>query len=146
MLHSPKTPVRLICFAGTRPECLKIAPLARQAAGDARFHVGVVSSGQHPQMVAETMAHLELQLHASLAPVPPGSILSKSVAHLRAHARQWLAIEQPDVVLVQGDTSTAYACALAASDCRLPIAHLEAGLRTQNPMRPFPEEPFRRRI
>jgi UDP-N-acetylglucosamine 2-epimerase (non-hydrolysing) len=146
MFHSSKTPVRLICFAGTRPECLKIAPLARQATGDSRFNVGVVSSGQHPQMVAETMSHLDLQLHASLAPVPAGSILSRSVAHLRAHARQWLAIERPDAVLVQGDTSTAYACALAASDCGLPIAHLEAGLRTQNPMRPFPEEPFRRRI
>lgn len=146
MFHPSKTPVRLICFAGTRPECLKIAPLAHQAVGDARFQVGVVSSGQHPQMVAETMAHLDLKLYASLAPVLPGSILSQSVAHLRAHARQWLAIERPDAVLVQGDTSTAYACALAASDCGLPLAHLEAGLRTQHPMRPFPEEPFRRRI
>ena len=146
MLYSLKTAVRLICFAGTRPECLKIAPLARQALEDPRFDVGVVSSGQHPQMVVETMAHLELPLENSLAPVPSGSILSKSVVHLRTHARAWLAVEKPDVVLVQGDTSTAYACALAASDCGLPIAHLEAGLRTQNPMRPFPEEPFRRRI
>ncbi|MES2626489.1 MAG: UDP-N-acetylglucosamine 2-epimerase (non-hydrolyzing) [Pseudomonadota bacterium] len=141
-----KTPVRLICFAGTRPECLKIAPLVRQAIGDSRVSVGVVSSGQHPHMVIETMAHLELPIEHSLAAVPPGSILSKSVAHLRKHTRQWLAVERPDVVLVQGDTSTAYACALAAADCGLPIAHLEAGLRTQNPMRPFPEEPFRRRI
>lgn len=146
MFHAPKKPVRLICFAGTRPECLKIAPLALHAAEDARFQVGVVSSGQHPQMVAETMGHLDLGLHASLPPVPPGSILSRGVVHLRTHARQWLAIERPDAVLVQGDTSTAYACALAASDCGLPIAHLEAGLRTRNPMRPFPEEPFRRRI
>ena len=146
MFPSLKTPVRLICFAGTRPECLKIAPLVREAQGDPRFTVGAVSSGQHPQMVAETMAHLDLRLDAHLEPVPPGSILSKSVAHLRRHARQWLEIERPDAVLVQGDTSTAYACALAASDCGLPLAHLEAGLRTQNPMRPFPEEPFRRRI
>lgn len=146
MFPSSKTPVRLICFVGTRPECLKVAPVVRQAMGDPRFDVGVVSSGQHPHMVAETLAHLELSLASSLAPVPPGSILSKTVGHLRKHARQWLELERPDVVLVQGDTSTAYACALAASDCGLPIAHLEAGLRTQNPMRPFPEEPFRRRI
>lgn len=146
MFPSLNTTLRLICFAGTRPECLKIAPLAQKALGDSRLNVGVVSSGQHPHMVAETMAHLELPIYASLAAVPAGSILSRSVAHLRWHAREWLTIEKPDAVLVQGDTSTAYACALAAADCSIPIAHLEAGLRTHNPMRPFPEEPFRRRI
>ncbi len=146
MFVSQNDTLRLICFAGTRPECLKIAPLAQVAFGAGSIEVAVVSSGQHPHMVAETMAHLDLPIYASLTAVPPGSILSKSVVHLRRHTRQWLATDKPDAVLVQGDTSTAYACALAAADCGIPIAHLEAGLRTQNPMRPFPEEPFRRRI
>ncbi len=138
--------MRLICFAGTRPECLKLAPLARLAAADERFALALVSSGQHPHMVAATLAHLNLTLAASLPAIPPASMLSKSVTHMRSHARRWLEQERPDAVLVQGDTSTAYACALAANDCRLPLAHLEAGLRTSDPMRPFPEEPFRRRI
>lgn len=139
-------PVRIACFTGTRPECLKLASLSIEAGQDRRFHLQLVSSGQHPHMVAETLAHLELPLAASLEPVPAGTPLSKTVAHLRKHARQWLQAERPDVALVQGDTSTAYACALAAVDCGIPLAHLEAGLRTQDPMRPFPEEPFRRRI
>lgn len=138
--------MRLICFTGTRPECLKLAALARRAAADERVELALVSSGQHPQMVLDTLSHLNLSLAASLPPIPPASMLSKSVAHMRSQARAWLEREQPDAVLVQGDTSTAYACALAASDCRLPLAHLEAGLRTRDPMRPFPEEPFRRRI
>ena len=139
-------PVRIACFAGTRPECLKLASLSIEAGQDRRFTVQLVSSGQHPHMVAETLAHLELPLAVSLEPVPGGTPLSKTVAHLRKHARHWLQVERPDVALVQGDTSTAYACALAAVDCGIPLAHLEAGLRTQDPMRPFPEEPFRRRI
>lgn len=138
--------LRLTCFAGTRPECLKLAALSMEARRHAHFDLQLVSSGQHSQMVADTCAHLDLPLFASLLPVPAGTPLSRSVSHLRRHARAWLQETRPDVALVQGDTSTAYACALAAADCGIPIAHLEAGLRTNNPMRPFPEEPFRRRI
>ncbi len=140
------SPLRVTCFAGTRPECLKLASLSMEAQSDHRFDLNLVSSGQHPLMVSETFAHLGLPVHASLPPVPPGSPISKCISHLRHHAKQWLEANRPDIVLVQGDTSTAYACALAAFDCGLPLAHLEAGLRTSNPMRPFPEEPFRRRI
>ncbi len=117
-----------------------------EARKDRRFDVQLVSSGQHPHMVADTLAHLDLPLAATLPSVPTGSPLSRCVTHLRQHALQWLRDTRPDIVLVQGDTSTAYAGALAASDCGLPLAHLEAGLRTTDPMRPFPEEPFRRRI
>ncbi len=140
------SPLRVTCFAGTRPECLKLASLSMEARTDQRFELNLVSSGQHPHMVSETLAHLGLSLHASLPPVPPGSPISRCISHLRQHAKQWLEGNRPDIVVVQGDTSTAYACALAAFDCGLPVAHLEAGLRTGNPMRPFPEEPFRRRI
>ncbi len=139
-------PVRIACFTGTRPECLKLASLSIEASADRRFSLQLVSSGQHPHMVAETLAHLELPLGACLEPVPAGTPLSRTVAHLRQHTRNWLQSERPDIALVQGDTSTAYACALAAVDCGIPLAHLEAGLRTHDPMRPFPEEPFRRRI
>jgi UDP-N-acetylglucosamine 2-epimerase (non-hydrolysing) len=139
-------PLRLSCIAGTRPECLKLASVIAMASNSSEIDLQVVSSGQHPHMVASTLEQLGLPLYASLPPIPKGTHLSKSVQHLRKNLRQWLQHHQPDVVLVQGDTSTAYAGALAAAECRLPIAHLEAGLRTATPMRPFPEEVFRRRI
>ncbi|MES2606347.1 MAG: UDP-N-acetylglucosamine 2-epimerase (non-hydrolyzing) [Pseudomonadota bacterium] len=146
MSSSSLATLRVACFTGTRPECLKLASLSMEAQQDPRFDLQLVSSGQHPVMVAETLAHLAVPLGAELTPIPAGTPLSRSVDHLRRHARQWLHANRPDIVLVQGDTSTAYACALAAVDCNLPLAHLEAGLRTHDPMRPFPEEPFRRRI
>ena len=146
MPRSSTDPIRVACFTGTRPECLKLASLSMEARQDPRFDLQLISSGQHPHMVAETLGHLELSLAAALTPIPPGTPLSRSVDHLRRNARQWLNANKPDVALVQGDTSTAYACALAAADCKVPLAHLEAGLRTHDPMRPFPEEPFRRRI
>lgn len=146
-MPNPKTaPLRVACFTGTRPECLKLASLSMEASEDPRFDLQLVSSGQHPHMVAETLAHLDVPLAAELTPIPPGTPLSRSVEHLRRHAAQWLSENKPDIALVQGDTSTAYACALAAADCKVPLAHLEAGLRTHDPMRPFPEEPFRRAI
>jgi UDP-N-acetylglucosamine 2-epimerase (non-hydrolysing) len=146
MTTSPNPPVRLACIAGTRPECLKLASLVRRATDHPGFTPVVVSSGQHPHMVRATMTHLHLPVDVELAPVPPHTMLSRTVAHLKLYFRQWLKENRPDIVLVQGDTSTAYAGALAAADCGIRLAHLEAGLRTNNPLRPFPEEHFRRCI
>lgn len=137
-------PPRIALIAGTRPECLKLASTyaaLRQGATPL-----LIGSGQHPAMVARTCAHLGLALHLSLPPPPPPATLSRSVRHLRDGLRATLEQVAPAAVVVQGDTSTAYAGALAARLAGLPIAHLEAGLRTADPRRPFPEEPFRRRI
>lgn len=137
---------RVVTIVGTRPECLKMASVIRLAEASPDIDLHVVSSGQHPQMVARTLAHLELPCHAALDPVPPGSLHSRTIQFLRQQLRRHLDAQQPAAVVVQGDTSTAYAGALASSDCALLLAHLEAGLRTSTPMRPFPEEMFRRRI
>ncbi len=146
MSQPSAAPLRLTCIAGTRPECLKLASLIRAGMACQHTDLQLVSSGQHPHMVAATLSHLRLPVHVALPAVPKGTMLSKTVQHLRQQLRAQLDKQRPDVVLVQGDTSTAYAGALAAADCGLPIAHLEAGLRTSTPTRPFPEEVFRRRI
>ncbi len=122
-----------------------MASVIRLAEASPDIDLQVVSSGQHPEMVARTLAHLDLPCHAALDAVPSGS-LSRSIRFLRQQLRLHLGAQQPSAVIVQGDTSTAYAGALAASDCGLLLAHLEAGLRTATPLRPFPEEMFRRRI
>ncbi len=143
---STPPPLRILAFAGTRPECLKLAALVRAARADARCRIDLVGSGQHPAMIRATLADVELATDRELAPVPPGSSLSHTLGHLRTHMGAQIAAQRPDLVIVQGDTSTAYAGALAARDAGVALAHVEAGLRTSNPLRPFPEEPFRRRI
>lgn len=142
----PSPPLRILAFAGTRPECLKLAALVRAARADARCQIELVGSGQHPAMIAATLTDLDLRTEHDLTPVPPGNSLSRTLGHLRAAMRTCIAERRPDVVVVQGDTSTAYAGALAARDAGVALAHVEAGLRTTHPLRPFPEEPFRRRI
>lgn len=137
---------RVMVFAGTRPEAIKLAPLVDAMRGLPGVDTALVASGQHPGMVASTLAHLGLSADASLPPVPPGSSLSRTVRHLRDQCRDAAIEWAADAIVVQGDTSTAYAGALAGRAAGIPVAHVEAGLRTATPLRPFPEEPFRRRI
>lgn len=133
---------RIALVAGTRPECLKLASTYEALRGVAA--PVMIGSGQHPAMVLQACAHLGLPVDAMLPPVPPHTPLSRTVRWLRDHVRG--AIAGFDAVVVQGDTSSAYAGALAGRAAGVPVAHLEAGLRTHDPRRPFPEEPFRRWI
>ena len=142
--HASAPRPRIALIAGTRPECLKLA--STHAALLRRAEPLLIGSGQHPAMVARTCAHLGLTLDLTLPAPPPPATLSRSVRHLRDGLRDALVRLAPAAVVVQGDTSTAYAGALAARLAGVPLAHLEAGLRTADPRRPFPEEPFRRRI
>ena len=136
---------RVLVVAGTRPEALKLVALVR-ALGHAGLEAVVVGSGQHPRMVAATFAPFGIVPDESLPHLPPGQSLSNAVRFLRDALRGAIVRHAPAVVVVQGDTSTAYAGALAGFAERVPVAHVEAGLRTDHPLRPFPEELFRRRI
>ena len=138
-------PHRVLIAAGTRPECLKLASVVRALRAQDGLHTLLLNSGQHQAMVERTFA--QLGMSCDLA---PGQISAASLSHalsaLRAQIRQAAREHGADLVVSQGDTSTAYAAALAARDLGLPLAHVEAGLRTSHPYRPFPEELFRRRI
>jgi len=131
--------------AGTRPECLKTASLVRALRLRSEVRALLLGSGQHQAMVTNTFAHLGLACDVDL-PQVGGHSLSTTVAALRAQLREACRDIGATVLVSQGDTSTAYATALAARDLGVPLAHVEAGLRTGDPMRPFPEEAFRRRI
>ena len=131
---------------GTRPEAIKLAPVIRafQAAPD--FRTRVVLTGQHREMVSQVMELFGLSADHDLALMAPRQTLT----HITCAALQGLKDEftahRPDLVLVQGDTTTAFASALAAFYEQIPVGHVEAGLRTDNLFDPFPEEANRRLI
>ncbi len=131
---------------GTRPEAIKLAPviLAFRAAPD--FRTRVVLTGQHREMVSQVMELFSIQADHDLALMAP----KQTLTHITCAALQGLQKEleehRPDLVLVQGDTSTAFAAALAAFYAQIPVGHVEAGLRTDNILDPFPEEANRRLI
>ena len=139
-------PLRIAVVAGTRPECLKLASLVRALRARDDVAPVLINSGQHVEMVERTFAHVGIATDVRLPPPSPPVSLSRAVRHLRDRIQDHLARGAYDAVIVQGDTSTAYAGALAGRAAGVPVAHVEAGLRTADPMRPFPEEMFRRRI
>jgi len=136
---------RVVLVAGTRPECLKLASLATALRSRADCSTLLMNSGQHQAMVETTFAHL-----GERCDIDPGqsasTTLSAALRSLRAQIRRSARDHGASLLVAQGDTTTAYATALAGRDLDLPVAHVEAGLRTDHPLRPFPEEYFRRRI
>jgi len=132
--------------AGTRPECIKLAPVVHALAGDSFLPAIMVNSGQHRSAVRESFADFGLRCDVELPEMPRLSHLAASYRHLRGELYAVAMRYAPDLVLVQGDTLTAYSAARAARDAGCKLAHIEAGLRTEALLEPFPEEWFRRRI
>ena len=136
----------VLVVAGTRPESIKLAPLVWALADRRSRSTIVVNSGQHPHAVRETFAEFGVACDVELGALPAMPNLLASFDHLRTEMRAVVARFRPRCVVVQGDTLTAYAAAVAGRDAGFPVAHVEAGLRTQSATDPFPEEWFRRRI
>ena len=134
-------PKRLLVVMGTRPEAIKLAPLILRAAADpARFEVRVVRTSQHQEMLDQVVDYFGLPIHADLDIMRP----DQNLVHVTTAALEGLhrvvGELRPDAVVVQGDTTTTFAGALAAFYHRVPVAHVEAGLRTWDRDQPFPEE------
>lgn len=137
-------PLTAMVVYGTRPEAVKTAPLVRSLAADPRFEPTVVVTGQHREMLDQVnevfgiVPDIDLDIHA------PGQTLSDITTRSLRGVEKVIAGYRPDVIAVQGDTTTTFAVALAAFYQRIPVVHLEAGLRTGDPYSPFPEEINRR--
>ena len=140
------TPHILTLF-GTRPEIIKLAPvlwaLARRAD---RWRSTHVSSSQHTDLLRPFARQLDIRIDHDLAVMTAAQTPTDVLQRVIGGMQSLFAAERPDLVLVQGDTTTALAGALAASYARIPIGHVEAGLRTGNRQSPFPEELNRRLI
>ncbi len=133
-------PIRAMIVLGTRPEAIKLAPVARAMSEDARFEPVVVSTGQHREMLAQMLHLLEVRTAADLAVMRERQDLAGLTGRLVDGLGRTIAGSRPDLVIVQGDTTTAMCGALAAGYQKVPVAHIEAGLRTGDLGNPFPEE------
>ncbi|XGV89377.1 MAG: non-hydrolyzing UDP-N-acetylglucosamine 2-epimerase [Limnothrix sp. BL-A-16] len=138
--------MRICVTIGTRPEAIKMAPVARAFLQDDRFETQILLTGQHKEMVEQVMSLFELQGDRDLAIMQPGQTLTDITCRSLTGLGALFAELQPQLVLVQGDTTTAFAAALAAFYQQIPVGHVEAGLRTDNLYSPFPEEANRRLI
>lgn len=132
--------------AGTRPEALKLAPVVRALRADDRFACTLVTSGQHPTMVAEAFALFGVRADVDLAVHRPGQTPNDIAAAVLAGLTHVVDQLRPAAVVVHGDTTTAMAAALHAFNSQIPVAHVEAGLRSGDLRAPFPEEANRRLI
>ena len=130
----------ILIFMGTRPEAVKLAPVVGALRGAADFRCTVVATGQHKEMFRQVAETFGFAIDADLDVMRPSQTLAGLTARLMDGIDSWLGLAQPDMALVQGDTTTVLAAALACFYRRIPIGHVEAGLRTGNIWSPFPEE------
>ncbi|AZA13232.1 UDP-N-acetylglucosamine 2-epimerase [Corynebacterium choanae] len=140
------TPCKLLVVYGTRPEAIKIAPLVALAATDERFEIVTVSTGQHKEMVDQVNSMFGISPNYELSVMTHRQPLNMLLGKVLQSLDPILDQEAPAMVISQGDTSTALAAALGAFHREIPVAHLEAGLRTGNIRSPFPEEANRKLI
>jgi UDP-N-acetylglucosamine 2-epimerase (non-hydrolysing) len=131
---------------GTRPEAIKLAPLVRALRDRRALEPVLVSTGQHRQMLDQALGVFGLTPDVDLALMTPGQTLHDVTGRTLAGMRDALRDCRPSWVVVQGDTTTAFASALAAFYEKLPVAHVEAGLRSGERYSPFPEEVNRRLV
>ncbi|PWI18996.1 UDP-N-acetylglucosamine 2-epimerase (non-hydrolyzing) [Streptomyces sp. Act143] len=133
-------PVRALLVLGTRPEAIKLAPVARAMAAGRQFEPIVVTTGQHREMLHQMLGMLGVDVRIALDVMRARQQLSDLTARLVRELGAAMREQRPDLVVVQGDTTTALAGALAAFYEKIPVAHVEAGLRTGVIDNPFPEE------
>jgi UDP-N-acetylglucosamine 2-epimerase (non-hydrolysing) len=137
---APAVPIRIACVLGTRPEVVKMAPVIHALAGSARFAPSLVNTGQHRELLFETMALFDLRPDVSLDLMLPGQRLAGFFGRCVEALDRSLDELAPAAVMAQGDTSTVFAAALVAFYQGRPFFHVEAGLRTGDFRNPFPEE------
>jgi UDP-N-acetylglucosamine 2-epimerase (non-hydrolysing) len=145
-MSQPQQPIRVCIILGTRPEAIKLAPVIQQFRKNPLFDTQVVLTGQHKEMVAQVMQLFNLQADHDLAIMQHGQTLTDITCRSLRGLETLFQELKPQMVLVQGDTTTALAAAIAAFYQQIPVGHVEAGLRTDDIYNPFPEEANRRLI
>ena len=132
--------MKVLSVFGTRPEAIKMAPLIKALARDERFDAKVCVTAQHRQMLDQVLSLFNIHPDFDLDLMRPDQSLSELTAHILCGMSNVFSQWRPDIVLVHGDTTTSMAAALAAFYARIPVGHVEAGLRTHDILSPWPEE------
>lgn len=135
---------RVMTIYGTRPEAIKLAPLIARIEASEHLTSTVVVTGQHREMLDQVNRLFGIAPKHDLEIIAPRQTLEQITIRALSGLGEVIRAEKPDLVAVQGDTTTAFVGALAAFYEKVPVAHVEAGLRTSNPYSPFPEEINRR--
>jgi len=132
--------MKILSIFGTRPEAIKMAPILLRLEVEAQFNSKICVTAQHREMLDQVLELFTLQPDYDLDIMQPNQDLFDITSRTLLLIRGVLQKEQPDLVLVQGDTTTSFVGALAAFYLKIPVGHIEAGLRTGNTQAPFPEE------
>jgi UDP-N-acetylglucosamine 2-epimerase len=127
-------------IVGTRPEAVKMAPVLIALKNDRRFRCEICLTGQHREMLAQALDMFGIKPDVDLGLMRANQTLGRLAARTIRAVDMHLAAARPELVLVQGDTTTAMCAALCAFYRRIPIGHVEAGLRTGDLEAPWPEE------
>uniref|UniRef100_UPI0040569EC4 non-hydrolyzing UDP-N-acetylglucosamine 2-epimerase n=1 Tax=Candidatus Electronema sp. TaxID=2698783 RepID=UPI0040569EC4 len=132
--------MKILSIFGTRPEAIKMAPVIQTLQANPAFTAKVCVTAQHRQMLDQALELFSIRPDYDLDIMQEGQDLFGLTARMLPALRDVLLAEQPDMALVQGDTTTCFVASLAAFYLRIPVGHVEAGLRTHDICAPFPEE------
>jgi len=132
--------IKTMTIFGTRPEVIKLAPVIQKLDESANFSSVLVTTGQHREMLGQALDQFGIIPDYNLDIMAPNQAVSDVTINSLRGIEEIISIEKPDLVLVQGDTTTAFAGCLAAFYQKTAVGHVEAGLRTYDKFRPFPEE------
>ena len=132
---------KVMSVFGTRPEAIKMAPVVRRLAEESNEITScVVVTAQHRSMLDQMLGIFDIVPNYDLDIMKPGQTLTDITVRALTELERVIVEEKPDLVLVQGDTTTAFIGGLAAFYQQIPVGHVEAGLRTRNKYNPYPEE------
>jgi UDP-N-acetylglucosamine 2-epimerase (non-hydrolysing) len=131
---------RILVVFGTRPEAIKLCPVILRLRACPDFHVAACATAQHRELLDQVLRVFRITPEYDLDLMRAGQTLSQSTSRILAALDPVLERERPNLILVQGDTTTTLCGALAGFYARIPVGHVEAGLRTGDLSQPFPEE------
>jgi UDP-N-acetylglucosamine 2-epimerase (non-hydrolysing) len=139
-------PMKIAVTFGTRPEAIKLAPVIRELRKSAAWTTEVVLTAQHRALLDQVLEVFAISADCDLDVMQPRQTLPELSSRVLVSLDRWLTASRPDLLIVQGDTTSAFIAALAAFYRGVPVAHVEAGLRTPSGLNPFPEEMNRRLV